>query len=48
MLDIDYAPGVFAVIIGFVFVLPALYGLLLVDKHWKKHKEAVGEEDAFN
>ena len=48
MLDIDYAPAVFAVIIGIVFVVPALYGMFFVDAYWKKNKEAGGDEDAFN
>lgn len=48
MLDIDYAPAVFAVIIGIVFVVPALYGMFLVDAFWKKNKESGPSEDAFN
>lgn len=49
MLDIDYAPAVFAVIIGIVFVVPALYGMFLVDAFWKKNKESSSAgEDAFN
>ena len=47
MIDVDYAPGVFAVVIGFVLLLPALYGMLLVDKYWKKH-QSEKKEDAFN
>jgi hypothetical protein len=48
MLDIDYPPAVFAVIIGCVFLLPALYGMLLVDAFWKKNKDAGSGDDAFN
>lgn len=49
MVNFDYAPAVFAGIIIFVLVAPALYGILLVDKFWKKNqqdKSAGG--DAFN
>ncbi len=49
MLDIDFAPGVFATIIVFVLILPALYGMIYVDANWKKNKESTtGDEDAFN
>lgn len=49
MLDIDFAPGVFATIIAFVFILPALYGIFFVDAYWKKNKESnSGDQDAFN
>lgn len=47
MIDVDYAPIVFAGIIAFVLVGPALYGLLFVDKYWKKHREEAAE-DVFN
>lgn len=52
MIDIDYAPGVFAFWIVFVFVLPALYGMFLVDAFWKKNKEQAARagsqgEDVF-
>lgn len=52
MIDIDYFPGVALCIILGVFILPALYGLLFVDKYWKQHKEheSASEkeaEDAF-
>lgn len=47
MIDVDYAPAVFAGIIVFVLLGPALYGLLFVDTYWKKHKEAAAE-DVFN
>lgn len=40
MIDIDYGPGVGLAIIICVFVLPALYGLMFVDRYWKQHKEA--------
>ncbi len=48
MLDIDYAPGVFAAIIVFVLIAPAVYGMTLVDAFWKKHKESGDSDDAFN
>jgi len=50
MLDIDFAPGVFASIIAFVLVLPALYGMFFVDAYWKKNKESSSsaDSDAFN
>ena len=49
MFDVDYAPAVFAGIIGVVFVLPALYGMFLVDAFWKKNKESAStDDDAFN
>jgi len=47
MFDVDYAPAVFAGIIICVFLFPALYGALLVDKHWKKHQQEA-KEDVFN
>ena len=47
MLDIDYAPGVFAVIICVVLIVPALYGMFFVDAFWKKNKEA-GGDSAFD
>lgn len=49
MIDVDYAPAVFASIIATVFLLPALYGLLFVDRFWKENKaNAKPEDDAFN
>ncbi len=48
MLDIDYPPGVFATIIVFVLILPALYGMIFVDAYWKKHQESGDTDDAFN
>lgn len=49
MLDIDFAPGVFATIIVFVFILPALYGMFFVDAYWEKNKESsTDDSDAFN
>jgi hypothetical protein len=47
MIDVDYAPAVFFGIIVFVFLAPAIYGMTLVDKFWKKHKEEASE-DVFN
>jgi len=47
MIDVDYAPGVFAGIIVVVFILPALYGIFFVDKYWKKH-QVEKKEDVFN
>lgn len=49
MIDIDYGPGVLLGIIIVVFIVPALYGLLFVDKFWRKHKSRTGDqaEDAF-
>lgn len=47
MIDVDYAPGVFATIILLVLLLPALYGMLFVDKYWKKH-QSEKKEDVFN
>ena len=37
MIDIDYGPGVFAVYILAVFILPFLYSFI-VDKYWKQHQ----------
>lgn len=51
MLDIDFAPGVFATVIAFVFILPALYGVFFVDAYWQKNKESSVDDkdsDAFN
>ncbi len=48
MLDIDYPPGVFATVIAFVFILPALYGLIFVDAYWEEKKADDTDEDAFN
>jgi hypothetical protein len=47
MFDVDYAPAVFAGIIFCVFLFPALYGIFLVDKHWKRHQNEKSD-DAFN
>lgn len=47
MIDIDYAPGVFAAIIFLVFLLPAIYGMLFVDRYWKQH-QTEKKEDVFN
>lgn len=44
MLDIDYAPAVMALWIGVVLVLPALYGIFMVDAFWRKNKEQGGSE----
>jgi len=48
MFDVDYAPAVFAGIIVCVFILPALYGMLLVDKYYKQHQAESKSDDAFN
>ena len=48
MIDVDFAPGVFAGIIICVVIAPALYGLLFVDAFWKKHQEEGGNDDVFN
>ncbi len=48
MIDIDNGPLVFAVIIFFVFLLPALYGMLFVDAFWKKHQQESTDDDVFN
>lgn len=48
MFDIDYGPGVFAVIILLVFILPALYGMIFVDAHWQKHQKEGNKDDVFN
>lgn len=49
MIDYDYAPGVFAGMIVFAIVCPTLYGIFLVDAHWKRHSEEVGnDDDVFN
>ncbi len=48
MLDIDYAPGVFAVIISIVLIVPALYGMFFVDAFWKKNKESGDGENVFD
>jgi len=48
MLDIDYSPGVFLVIIIFVMILPAIYGYFFVDRYWKKHRESSDTDDVFN
>ena len=45
MIDIDYAPGVFAMWILLVVVAPAVYGLF-VDTKWKENKENISDEDA--
>lgn len=49
MINLDYAPAVFAGIILIVLLVPALYGLTLVDAFWKKNKEtSAAGDDAFN
>lgn len=49
MIDIDYAPGVFAGIIIGVFVLISLYGIFFVDsyRYWEKKQESDGGDDPF-
>lgn len=46
MIDIDYAPAVFASIIALVVLLPTLYGIFFVDSYrlWEK-KEAGNNDD---
>jgi len=48
MIDLDYGPGVFAAIIAFVFVAPAIYGMLFVDAYWRKHQAESTDDDVFN
>lgn len=50
MFDIDHGPTVFACIIAFVFIAPAIYGILFVDTYWKQHRDnaAEGADDVFN
>ena len=49
MINLDYAPAVFASLIILVLVAPALYGMLLVDKYWKKNQQDKGtNDDVFN
>ncbi len=48
MIDIDYAPGVFAFWILCVLVFPALYGIFFVDANWRKHQQDSADDDAFN
>jgi hypothetical protein len=49
MFDVDYAPAVMFGWICMVLIVPALYGVFLVDKYWKKNKaEASSADDAFN
>lgn len=47
MFDVDYAPGVFAGIIVFVFLLPAIYGIFFVDRY-KEWENKDQKDDAFN
>ncbi len=49
MFDVDFAPAVMFGWIVVTLVVPAIYGLTLVDKHWKKNKAAASAaDDAFN
>lgn len=50
MIDVDYAPAVMAAWIILVLVAPAIYGLFVVDKYWKKNKEdqALKDDNVFN
>ncbi len=48
MINLDYAPAVFASIILIVLIAPALYGILLVDKFWKKNQQDKTSDDVFN
>lgn len=48
MIDLDFGPGVMAMWIALVFIAPAIYGMTLVDAHWKRHQEEGDGDDAFN
>jgi len=48
MLDLDYGPGVFTMEILIAAGFPILYGLFLVDAHWKKHQAEDSSDDVFN
>jgi hypothetical protein len=45
MIDIDYAPAVFAGIIAMVLLLPALYGIFFVDSYRLWEKKEAGDND---
>lgn len=45
MIDIDYGPGVLLAIILVVFILPACYGIFLVDRFWRKHQQEAAGAD---
>lgn len=49
MIDIDYAPAVFAGVILLVLLLPALYGIFFVDsyRNWEKTDTSQNEENPF-
>lgn len=49
MIDIDYAPGVLAVIILLVLLLPALYGMFFVDSYrlWEKKDAGDNNDNPF-
>ncbi len=49
MIDIDYAPAVFAVIISLVVLLPSIYGLFLVDSYrlWEKKDTGANDDNPF-
>ncbi len=49
MIDIDYAPAVFAAIIALVFLLPTLYGFFFVDSYrlWEKKDEGNNDDNPF-
>lgn len=48
MIDLDFGPGVFMLWIAVVFIAPTLYGIFLVDAHWKKHQSETAKDDVFN
>ncbi len=53
MIDVDYPPLIFGLLILLVLIAPAWYGAALVDKYWAKNKaeeaaKAVHEDDVFN
>lgn len=49
MINLDYAPAVFAGLIIFTVLSCVIYGLVFVDAYWKKNKESVtAGDDVFN
>jgi hypothetical protein len=48
MIDLDYGPGVMMLWIAVVFALPTLYGMFIVDAHWRKHQQEGSKDDVFN
>lgn len=49
MIDIDYAPGVFAAIIAVVFLCFAVYGFFFVDsyRYWEKKQAGDNDDNPF-